>query len=190
MYCNIRSADEAVVEFVVISLEELLLLDELLLLFELFKLRSDNELAAAAVLFAIIRSVAETIASNVLQFKGRLHCAAFKTNSSDQVRFEVRRLIWSEVLSLAKKGRFLAHSIAEKSRRAANSQVESIDKVRLVIGSVAIDDDVVDVQIEFVRQFVVVKFVDDVQFETEQELGGTLGNEKSLGLLFDSGLLV
>lgn len=78
--------------------------------------------------------------------------------------------------------------MAENSRRAASSQIESIDKLRLVIGV-----EVVDVQIEFAKQFAdefdVVQF-DVVQLETVHELGGTLGDKQFTGLEFDNGLFV
>lgn len=57
-------------------------------------------------------------------WSGIEHWLAFKTNSSDHT--SLSKATWSVTCRSGKKGIFLAHSTAEKSKRAASSQMFSI----------------------------------------------------------------
>ena len=56
-------------------------------------------------------------------WRGMLHWAALRTNSSDQT--SLSSATWSVSCSSGKPGMLRAHSTAEKSSLAANSQMES-----------------------------------------------------------------
>lgn len=68
-------------------------------------------------------------ASSGATCSGIEHWEAFRTKSSDQTSRS--SATWSVTWSSGKNGMFLAHSTAEKSRRAANSQMLSMPMMLL-----------------------------------------------------------